>query len=116
MDELKLLQERYLELINQVLPRLAKERQFPVRYNHCFGRIVLDNLFGCCWYEVLSRRNGSAYKQLNHEQLKRAIEIAETIIVEPEEYIAQLNQNSLRWPGKLRETGDCSDATRDERI
>ena len=104
MDELKLLQERYLELINQVLPRLA-ERQFPVRYNHCFGRIVLDNLFGCCWYEVLSRKNGSAYKQLNQEQLKRAIEIAETVIAEPEEHIAQLNQNSLRWRGKLKKLG-----------
>ena len=105
MDELKLLQDRYLELMNQVLPQLAKERQFPVRYNHCFGRIVLDNLFGCCWYEVLSRKNGSAYKQLNQEQLIRAIEIAEAIIAKPEEYIAQLNQNSLRWRGKLKKLG-----------
>ena len=105
MNELKLLQDRYLELINQVLPQLAKERQFPVRYNHCFGRIVLDNLFGCCWYEVLSRKNGSAYKQLNQEQLIRAIEIAEAIIAKPEEYIAQLNRNSLRWRGKLKKLG-----------
>lgn len=89
----------------QVLPRLAEERQFPVRYNHCFGRIVLDNLFGCCWYEVLSRKNGPAYKQLNQEKLKRAIEIAEAIIAEPEEHIALLNQNSSRWRGKLKNLG-----------
>ncbi len=61
MDRLTQLQSRYLELTNKVLPQIAKERQFPVRYNHCFGRIILDNLFGCCWYEVLERKQGAAF-------------------------------------------------------
>lgn len=79
-----------------MLPQLAGQGRFPVRYNHCFARIVLDNLFGCCWYEALNR-NGPAYKQLTEEQLEQAIALAESVISQPDKYIHQLNQNSLRW-------------------
>lgn len=101
MDRLTQLQNRYLELTNKVLPQIAKERHFPVKFNHCFGRIILDNLFGCCWYEVLDRKHRAAYKQLTEEQLLRAIALAEAMIARPNEYIVQLNNNSLRWRGKL---------------
>lgn len=101
MDRLSQLRNRYLELNNKVLPQIAKERGFPVKYNHCFGRIILDNLFGCCWYEVLNRKQGAAYKQLTEEQLERAIALAEAIIARSNEYIVQLNNNSLHWRGKL---------------
>jgi hypothetical protein len=60
---------------------------------------VLDNLFGCCWYEVLNRKQ-PAYKQLSQEQLEKAIAIAQSMIDQPDEYIRQLNQNSLNWRGK----------------
>lgn len=103
MKDLEQLRNYYLKLTNQVLPQLAKTRQFPVRYNHCFQRIVLDNLFGCCWYEVLQRDRTPAYKQLNEQQLQQAIAIAEAIQTEPNEYIQQLNQNSLRWRQKLNQ-------------
>lgn len=79
---------------------LAKRRQFPVKYNHCFQRIILDNLFGRCWYEVLERKQGAAYKQLSQEQLERAIALCQATITRSDEYIRQLNQNSLRWRGK----------------
>ena len=98
--QLTRLRHQYLDLTNQVLPGLAQLRQFPVKYNHCFQRIVLDNLFGCCWYEALDRSKGPAYKQLTQEQLEQAIEIAQAVIVQPDAYIQQLNQNSLRWRGK----------------
>lgn len=93
MDRLTQLQNRYLELTNKVLPQIAKERHFPVKFNHCFGRIILDNLFGCCWYEVLDRKHRAAYKQLTEEQLLRAIALAEAMIARPNEYIVQLNNN-----------------------
>ncbi|MBE9045911.1 hypothetical protein IQ255_16120 [Pleurocapsales cyanobacterium LEGE 10410] len=95
------LRNRYLELINQELPALAKQRKFPVRFNHCFARIILDNLFQCCWYEVIDRKKGAAYKQLSVEQLQQAINLAEAIVNNPDAYIQQLNQNSLRWRGKV---------------
>ena len=99
--DLKKLRQRYLELVNKELPTLAKQRQFPIRFNHCFARIILDNLFDRCWYEALDRKKGAAYKQLSPEQLQEAIAIAEKIIDRPDDYIEELNQNSLRWRNKL---------------
>ncbi|KAM3104851.1 hypothetical protein ACKFKH_24060 [Phormidesmis sp. 146-20] len=96
------LRHRYLQLTNQTLPELAKTRQFPVKFNHCFQRIVLDNLLGCCWYEVLKQGKEPAYKQLTQKQLEGAIALAESIISQPDEYLQQLNQNSLKWRGKIK--------------
>jgi hypothetical protein len=44
-------------------------------------------LFGCCWYEVIDRQKGVAYKQLSVEQLQEAIFVAEAIIDRPDSYI-----------------------------
>lgn len=92
------LREEYLSLINKQLPTQAKQGGFPVRFNHCFARIVLDNLFENCWYQHLSRQE-AAYKQLSEAQLKAAIALAQSMLNSPE--TAQiLNQNSLRWRKK----------------
>jgi len=100
MDRLSQLKQQYLDLTSKVLPKLAKSRKFPVRQNHCFQRIVLDNLFGRCWYEALERGRIPAYQQLTEEQLERAIALAHAIINQPDSYLWQLNQNSLKWRGK----------------
>ncbi|WP_036483597.1 hypothetical protein [Myxosarcina sp. GI1] len=99
--DIEQLRTKYLTLVNQELPAQAKQRDFPVRFNHCFARIILDNLFNRCWYEVIDRKRGAAYQQLSAEQLKQAIEIAEAIIHRPDSYIDQLNRNSLRWRNKI---------------
>lgn len=99
MDRLNQLRSQYLELTNTVLPDLARDRNFPVRYNHCFQRIILDNLFGRCWYEVLERKRIPAYQQLTEAQLETAIALANRIIAQPDAYLQQLNQNSLNWRG-----------------
>lgn len=99
MDRVTQLRNQYLELTNRVLPSLASSRKFPVRYNHCFQRIILDNLFGRCWYEVLERKRVPAYQQLSEEQLESAIALANSIIAQPDSYLQQLNQNSLQWRG-----------------
>ncbi len=100
MDQLTQLRSQYLELTNHVLPNLSATRKFPVRYNHCFQRIILDNLFGCCWYEVLNQQGEPAYKQLTEAQLEQAIAFANSIVNQPDSYLHQLNQNSLTWRGK----------------
>lgn len=100
MNRLTQLRNQYLELTNQVLPQLATSRDFPVQVNHCFQRIILDNLFDRCWYEVLERKREPAYKQLTESQLEQAIAIVDRIITEPDSYLHQLNQNSLNWRGK----------------
>ena len=99
MERLTQLRNRYLDLTNRVLPDLAQQRRFPVRFNHCFQRIVLDNLFNGCWYDMLNRRE-SAYRQLTEQQLEGAIALAEAMVNQPDDYLEQLNQNSLRWRRK----------------
>jgi hypothetical protein len=100
MNRLSELRQQYLEITNHVLPELAASRNFPVRYNHCFQRIILDNLVGRCWYEVLKRGKEPAYKQLSEEQLEEAIALANQIIDRPDSYLQQLNLNSLTWREK----------------
>lgn len=97
---LEQLQDRYLKLVNDELPLQAQSREFPVRLNHCFARIILDNLFERCWYEVIDRKQGAAYKQLTAEQLQQAIALSEAMIANPDTYIQKLNRNSLTWRKK----------------
>ena len=92
------LRQQYLDLVNEQLPSRAKQTDMPVRFNHCFARIVLDNLFGGCWYDSLSRQQ-PAYKQLNEAQLREAIALAQSMLDTPE-VAHPLNQNSLQWRGK----------------
>jgi tRNA A22 N-methylase len=96
------LQAEYLDLINTQLPEKAKKVTMPVRLNHCFGRIILDNLFKDCWYNQLSRKQ-PAYKQISESQLEQAIALAKSMIDYPET-AKQLNDNSLRWRGKFLAT------------
>lgn len=98
MDNTSALREQYLSLINHQLPEKAKQELMPVRFNHCFARIILDNLFEGCWYDYLSRKQ-PAYKQLDEQQLIKGIAIARSMLADPT-IATQLNQNSLRWRGK----------------
>ena len=103
--DLEALRGELLYLANEKFPAVAKTGGYPVRFNHCFLRIVYDNLFGARWQTVLpnpkdrASRGQAAYKQLDAEQLSRAIEIGERIIDDPEA-CRELNRKSLNWRGK----------------
>ena len=101
MNNLDYLRSQYLDLVNNQLPNIAINRHFPVRLNHCFARIILDNLFGDIWYNHLSGKT-PAYQQLTEKQLEGAIQIAENIINYPNRVINNLNNNSLNWRGTLK--------------
>ena len=62
--------KEFRQLINQQLPSVYTQ---PVRFNHCFNRIILDWIFKDCWYHHLNK-NKTALSQLYDEQLKIAIE------------------------------------------
>lgn len=87
------LQSRYATLVNIELPSIARDRRFPIWLNHCFGRVILDNLFGGCRYDFLSRKK-PAYKQLSIEQLQEAIVIAESMF--DRDVVINLNNKSLQ--------------------
>ena len=90
---------RYLHLTKDVMPKLAKDgRRWPVVNDHCFQRIVLDAVCGGTWYDHLDR---PAYRNMTREQAERAVGLCEDIIADRAD-LAELNQQSLRFRGKLR--------------
>ena len=90
------LQDRYLELTRTLLPAEGRKRGWVVTEDHCFMRIILDRLFGDCWYSHLDRRL-TAYKQLNNDQLTRCIVMAEQILSGDTASLEAWNRDSLRW-------------------
>ena len=88
----------YMHLTKEVLPSLARSDQtnWPVSEDHCFQRIILDQICGGVWYEHLGR---PAYKHLTNDQAQHAVELCKDII-EGRADLKQLNQQSLIWRGK----------------
>ena len=88
----------YLHLTKEVLPSLARSsrQDWPVREDHCFQRIVLDTICNGVWYEHLDR---PAYKNLTHNEVRRAVDLCYEI-AEGHADLRQLNNQSLIWRGK----------------
>ena len=72
------LQDRYLKLVRHSPPAIARLKGWGLKEDHCFMRVILDQLFQDCWYNHLDRRL-AAYKQLNNDQLRRAIALGTVI-------------------------------------
>ena len=90
--------KRYIKLTKEVFPMMASDTklQWPVKYDHCFQRIVLDNICNGCWYDHLKR---PAYMHLSYNQASKAIKLCEDIISGNADLHA-LNRQSLIWRGK----------------
>ena len=90
----------YIEMTKKTMPSLANttHKNWPVRNDHCFQRIILDTVCGGIWYDHLPR---PAYKHLSHEQALQAVNLCNDIIAGKADLVA-LNRQSLMWRGKLR--------------
>lgn len=93
------LEARWLELTRAVLPGMAGGREWPVRLDHCFQRILLDAACGGCWYGHIAKR--PAYAHAPDEVLARAVALGEAV-AEGAADLHALNAQSLRWRGKAR--------------
>jgi hypothetical protein len=93
----------YRRMVDDVLPTRARAENWVVQADHCFGRILLDSAVGGCWYDVLDRRRaaGPAYRQLRDDQLARAVALAHDVERQGDTLLRRLNEDSLRWRGKL---------------
>jgi proline racemase len=96
--------DRYRRLVLHELPTRARRERWVVTADHCFGRIVLDHAVGGCWYEVLDRRRSPAFEQLDDDQLGTAVRLAEQILVEGDDLLRRLDDQSLRWRHKRSTT------------
>ena len=95
------LREIYLNLTERILPRRAKENGWVIVYDHCFQRVILDTVFGDCWYNYLDKQaDKPAYKQMSREQLIQAIEVSKKIEQEGQRFIEELNEKSLEYRGE----------------
>jgi hypothetical protein len=89
-------------LTRETLPAKASAAgDWPVRFDHCFMRICLDHAFGGCWYDYVDRSKGPAYRIVPEEALRQAIEVARRIKTGGRAALVPLNEQSLRWRGKL---------------
>ncbi len=95
------LERRYLELVQRALPSAAREQRWSLRHDHCFGRVLLDDAVGGCWYDVLDRRR-TAFRQLDDARLAGAVALAERLLADGEPLLRELDERSLGWRGKLR--------------
>ena len=83
-------------LVEQTLPGLAAERRGPIRHDHCFARVLLDNAVGQPWRGVIAP---PAWRNTPQPILRRAICLGERLIADKED-CAALNRASLEMHGK----------------
>jgi hypothetical protein len=65
-----------------------------VQADHCFQRLVLGTLYGDVWYDHVEGR--PAVQQLTADELREAIEIAESLRSDPAR-VRELNDRSLGY-------------------
>lgn len=94
-----MLERRWLSLTRDTLPALATSRGWPVRYDHCFQRILLDNACHGVWYDHVSGR--PAYAHADHDLLGRALALADACVAGTVD-LAELNRRSLLWRKQAR--------------
>ncbi|MCQ8184585.1 hypothetical protein [Parvularcula maris] len=94
------LEQDWLKLTRKAMPEAAKDRDWPVRFDHCFQRILLDNAAGRVWYEVIEKR--PAYRHAPEGMLREALELGHEVM-EGRADLHTLNRESLRMRGKLKE-------------
>ena len=93
------LEARYRTLVREQLPAAARAHGWVLREDHCFGRVLLDDAVGGCWYDVLDRRR-TAFTQLDDAQLAGAVALGERLLEEGDPLLRELDARSLAWRGK----------------
>ena len=94
------LRQRYRQTVMEELPQAATSGDgWPIHQDHCFARVVLDNVFEDEWYEHVEGR--PAYDNLSATELRTAITIADRLLEEGPSLAIELNRRSLRWRGEI---------------
>lgn len=81
------------------LPEAAQRRpDWPIRLDHCFGRVVLDAVYGRPWREAV---RAPAWRNMAEAELRAAIALAEAIR-DGRADLHDLNRRSLALRGRFR--------------
>ena len=92
---------KWFELTRARMPGCARERGWPVRFDHCFQRILLDNAVGAKWTEHIA---APAYRNSPAAVLLKAIALGEDCLAGRRD-LSSLNRCSLQWRDKLDHSG-----------
>lgn len=84
------------ELVGRRLPAVAGERGWPIRADHCFARVLLDNALGAPWR---TRVAPPAWRNMAADDLARAVALGEAALAGAAD-MAELNELSLALRGK----------------
>jgi sirohydrochlorin ferrochelatase len=86
---------QYLHLTRNILPQLAQQpsNKWPVQEDHCFQRIILDNICNGVWYASIKQ---PAYLHMTDAQAEHAMQLCWDICAEKVN-LTELNQRSLVW-------------------
>jgi len=96
--QIQSLRARWVELIRRELPVAAlRQKHWPVRLDHCFARILLDNLYGRPWREAIP---APAWRHMSPDDLAAGIDLAEAVL-EGRADLRALNRRSLELRGKV---------------
>ena len=96
------LREEYLRLTREVLPERAGREGWPLRFDHCFQRVVLDAVAGGCWYDVIER---PAIRCMTEAQLRAAVGVARRLAEDGEPLLRRLDAESLAARGTRAASG-----------
>lgn len=96
--ERAVLAENWFMLTRETMPSLAAERSWPVRFDHCFQRILLDNAVGGPWRESIA---APAWRNAPDKVLIDALALGEAAVAGNLD-LAALNARSLGWRKKGR--------------
>ena len=92
------LRARWRDLVGRRLPQVARARGWPVAFDHCFARILLDNAMGRPWREAVAP---PAWRNTPLPELERAVDLGEAALAGTAD-MGALNDRSLRLRGKAR--------------
>lgn len=108
MEARAALEAAWLALTRHEMPALAAARGWPVRADHCFQRILLDNAVGGVWYDAI--RGRPAYRCADADVLDRALALGRAAVAGKAD-LAALNACSLAWRRQAKTTASGSIAS-----
>ncbi len=86
-----------MTLTREIMPAISAEKRWPIRNDHCFQRVLLDNACGGTWYAYISKR--PAYRRADAATLERAVALGEAVLAGSAD-LDELNARSLAFRGK----------------
>ncbi len=86
-----------MTLTREIMPAISAEKRWPIRNDHCFQRVLLDNACGGTWYDYISKR--PAYRRADAATLERAVALGEAVLAGSAD-LDELNARSLAFRGK----------------